>query len=311
MRAITRVENVGINTVARMISAAGEACAAYHDEHVRGINGHRRIECDEVWAFVYAKKRAVPNAKAAPDGAGDAWTFSAIDARSKLVTSYLVGDRDGQSAIALMDDLRNRLEDRPQISTDGLKAYVEAIEGAFGGDVDFAQVIKEYGKLPGEDNERRYSPPVCTNIEKRRVEGNPDMRQGEHVLRGAQQSNHADGQSALHSANQRIQQEPRQARGDGQPVFPPLQLLPYSQDARRDASDGGRYHRYAARHGMGGWINRRSVHKAEAPRNIQKARLNRHAILGQNSVLDWAALRSDRRLSWSGPDRLGGDAKWI
>ena len=175
MRAITRVEDVGINTVARLISAAGEACAAYHDEHVRGIKGHRLIECDEVWAFVYAKKRAVPNAKSAPDGAGDAWTFSAIDAKSKLVTSYLVGDRDGQSAIALMDDLRSRLEDRPQISTDGLKAYVEAIEGAFGGDVDYAQIIKQYGKLPGEDNERRYSPPVCTSIEKRRVEGNPDL----------------------------------------------------------------------------------------------------------------------------------------
>ena len=176
MRAITRVENVGINTVARLISAAGEACAVYHDEHVRGIKGHRRIECDEVWAFVYAKQRAVHRAKAAPAGSGDAWTFSAIDAQSKLVTSYLVGDRDGQSAIALMDDLRSRLEDRPQISTDGLKAYVEAIEGAFGGDVDFAQVIKEYGKLPGADNERRYSPPVCTSIEKRRVEGNPDLR---------------------------------------------------------------------------------------------------------------------------------------
>ena len=109
-------------------------------------------------------------------GSVAAWTFSAIDAQSKLVTSYLVGDRDGQSAIALMDDLRSRLEDRPQISTDGLRAYVEAIEGAFGGDVDFAQVIKEYGKLPGKDNERRYSPPVCTNIEKRRIEGNPDLR---------------------------------------------------------------------------------------------------------------------------------------
>ena len=176
MRAITRVEDVGINTIARLISDAGEACSAYHDKHVRDIAGHRRIECDEVWAFVYAKERAVHRAKAAPAGAGDAWTFSAIDARSKLITSYLVGDRDGQSAIALMDDLRSRLEDRPQISTDGLKAYVGAIEGAFGGDVDFAQVIKEYGKLPGEDNESRYSPPVCTSIEKRRVEGNPDLR---------------------------------------------------------------------------------------------------------------------------------------
>ena len=91
--------------------------------------------------------------------------------------SYLVsGERDGQTALAFMDDIRSRLEDRPQISTDGLVVYQEAVEGAFGGDVDFAQVIKEYGKEPGEDNERRYSPPMCTNIEKRCIEGNPDMR---------------------------------------------------------------------------------------------------------------------------------------
>ena len=175
MRAAGRVTGVSFNAIVKLLVDAGEACAAYHDEHVRGIQGQRRIECDELWGFVYAKERNVPNAKAAPDGAGDAWTFTAIDADSKLIVSYLIGDRDGQTAIEFMDDLRCRLEDRPQISTDGLKAYMEAIEGAFGGDVDFAQVIKEYGKLPGEDNERRYSPPVCTSIEKRRVEGDPDM----------------------------------------------------------------------------------------------------------------------------------------
>ena len=175
MRAITRLEGVGINTVARLIDAAGEAAAAYHDDHVRGIDGHRRIECDEVWAFVYAKKRNVPAAKCAPKDAGDAWTFSAIDAQSKLVVSYLVGDRDGQSALALMDDLRSRLIDRPQISTDGLSAYREAVEGAFGGDVDFAQVIKEYGRTGESEGERQYSPAVCTSIEKRRIEGNPNM----------------------------------------------------------------------------------------------------------------------------------------
>ena len=178
MRAITRIAGVSINTVAKLLSDAGEACAAHHHSHVHGIQGHRRIECDEIWAFVYAKERKVRSGrvKAAPKGAGNAWTFTAIDAESKLILSYLVsGERDGQAAIALMDDLRGRLTDRPQISTDGLAAYIEAVEGAFGGDVDFAQVIKEYGKLPGEDDERRYSPPVCTKVEKRRIEGNPDM----------------------------------------------------------------------------------------------------------------------------------------
>ena len=177
MRSITRLTGVSINTVAKLLNDAGHACAAYHHEHVRGIRGHGRIECDEIWSFVYAKERAVPRTKAAPDGAGDAWTFTAIDADAKLILSYLIsGERDGQTALAFMDDIRSRLEDRPQVSTDGLVVYQEAVEGAFGGDVDFAQVVKEYGKEPGEDNERRYSPPVCTNIEKRRIEGNPDMR---------------------------------------------------------------------------------------------------------------------------------------
>ena len=177
MRSISRTLGVSINTVTKMLVDAGEACAAYHDEAVRGIRGHRRVECDEIWSFAYAKERAVRHAKAAPEGAGDAWTFTAIDADAKLIVSYLVsGARDGESALAFMDDLRGRLDDSPQISTDGLSAYLGAVEGAFGGDVDFAQVIKAYGKEPGEDNERRYSPPVCTDIEKRRIEGNPHLR---------------------------------------------------------------------------------------------------------------------------------------
>ena len=177
MRAVTRITGVSINTVAKLLTDAGNACAAYHDEHVRGIRGHRRIECDEIWSFIYSKARAVRNAKAAPESAGDAWTWTAIDAESKLITSYLVSsERDGQAAIAFMDDLRSRLEDRCQISMDGLGAYVGAVEGAFGGDVDYAQVIKEYGKEGGEEAERRYSSPVCTNVEKRAVEGNPNLR---------------------------------------------------------------------------------------------------------------------------------------
>ena len=177
MRAISRTVGVSINTVTKPLVDAGEACAAYHDEHVRGIRGHRRIECDEIWSFVYAKEKIVRRAKAAPEGAGGVWTFTAIDADAKVIVSYLVaGERDGETALAFMDDLRGRLDDRPQLTTDGLADYEGAVEGAFGGDVDFAQVIKMYGKEPGEDNERRYSPPVCTNIQKRRIEGNPDMR---------------------------------------------------------------------------------------------------------------------------------------
>lgn len=160
------------------ITDAGEACAAYHHANVHTIEGNRRIECDEIWAFVYAKERTVQRrgAKAAPKGAGNAWTFTAIDADSKLILSYLVsGERDGEAAIALMDDVRGRLTDRPQISTDGLAAYIGAVEGAFGGDVDFAQVVKEYAKSGDQDDERRYSPATCTSVQKHRIEGNPDM----------------------------------------------------------------------------------------------------------------------------------------
>ena len=176
MRSIERVAGASINTIGKLLIDAGNACSKHHDEHVRGIVGHRRIECDEIWSFVYAKARNVRRAKSAPKGAGDAWTWTALDADSKLIVSYLMSsERDGMAAIEFMDDLRARLEDRPQISTDGLSAYVEAVEGAFGGDVDFAQVIKEYGKLSTEDA-RRYSPPVCTSIKKRRIEGDPDMK---------------------------------------------------------------------------------------------------------------------------------------
>ena len=176
MRSIERLTGASINTVKKLLSDAGEACAAHHHDNVRGIEGHRTIECDEIWAFVYAKQRNVPRAKAAPKDAGDVWTWTAIDADSKLIVSYLVAtDREGDTALTVMDDLRLRLEDRPQINTDGLKGYIEAVEGAFGGDVDFAQVIKQYGKEPGTDDERGYSPAVCTKVEKRAIEGNPDM----------------------------------------------------------------------------------------------------------------------------------------
>ena len=176
MRAASRIADVSINTVAKLVDDAGAACAEHHDQAVRGIAGRRRIECDEIWAFVYAKQKNVTAAKSAPKVAGDIWAWTAIDADSKLIVSYLVGERTGQAAIALMDDLCSRLEDRPQISTDGLRVYVDAVEGAFGGDVDFAQVVKDYASPEGQGTERRYSPATCTKITKNRMNGDPDMR---------------------------------------------------------------------------------------------------------------------------------------
>ena len=130
--------------------------AAHHDEHVRGVTA-RRIQCDEIWSFVYSKQKNVATAKRKDLAYGDAWTWTAIDADSKLIISYLVGGRDSDYAIALMDDLRARLVNRVQLTTDGHRAYLEAIEGAFGGDIDYAMLIKLYGAAP-ETAKGRYSP---------------------------------------------------------------------------------------------------------------------------------------------------------
>lgn len=172
MRAVSRIVDVSINTVAKALIDAGAACAQMHDELVQGVKA-THVECDEIWAFNYCKQRAVPLAKSAPADAGDIWTWTAIDANSKLIVSYLVGDRSGQSAIELMDDLRSRLVNRVQLTTDGHRAYLDAVEGAFGGDVDYAQVIKQYGETPSAPG--RYSPAECTGIKKIKIEGRPDF----------------------------------------------------------------------------------------------------------------------------------------
>jgi IS1 family transposase len=172
MRSISRVADVSINTVSKLLVEAGEAALALHDEAVRNVKASR-IQCDEIWSFCHAKQKNVATAKAAPEGAGDVWTWTAIDADTKLIVSYFVGDRSGEIAIELMDDLRDRIANRVQITTDGHRAYVEAVEGAFGGDVDYAQLVKLYGPTitaPG-----RYSPAECTGIKKIRREGNPDI----------------------------------------------------------------------------------------------------------------------------------------
>ena len=174
MRATARIAGVSINTVSKLLVEAGEACAAHHDESVREVHA-RRVQCDEIWSFCYAKEKNVARAKKAPAGAGDVWTWTALDGDTKMILAYEVGDRSGATAIEFMDDLRARLANRVQLTTDGHRAYLEAVEGAFGGDVDYAQLVKLYGALDaGKSAARRYSPAECTGIIKRRVEGNPN-----------------------------------------------------------------------------------------------------------------------------------------
>jgi len=172
IRAVCRTTGVAKNTVAKLLRDVGKVCAAYHDEHVRNLTS-KRIQVDEAWAFVYAKQKNVAAAKAAPEGAGDVWTWVAMDADTKFVAGYFVGGRDGECAMWFMDDVAKRLANRVQLTSDGHKAYLEAVEGAFGADIDYAQLVKIYGASP-ESTKGRYSPAECTGIIKTPIEGKPD-----------------------------------------------------------------------------------------------------------------------------------------
>jgi IS1 family transposase len=171
MRSISRVADVSINTVSGLLVDAGKACAEHHDRTVRNV-ASRRIQADEIWSFCYAKQKNVATAKAAPEEAGDVWTWTALDADSKLLVSYLIGGRDAGYANEFMEDVASRLANRVQLTTDGLKAYLEAVDGAFGSDIDYAQLVKLYGPTPSPAG--RYSPAECTGIKKNTVEGKPD-----------------------------------------------------------------------------------------------------------------------------------------
>lgn len=171
MRAAGRASNVAYNTVVSLLSDAGAACEESHDKTVRHVAG-KRIQCDEIWSFNYCKQRNLAHAKAAPEMAGDLWTWLALDADSKLIVSFLVGSRDATCANALMQDVAERLTNRVQMTTDGHKPYLEAVEGAFGADIDYAQLVKIYGQPEGAPG--RYSPGECVGAEKHPVTGSPD-----------------------------------------------------------------------------------------------------------------------------------------
>jgi len=174
IRAIARTTGASKTTITKLAVDAGMAAAWYQDRVFRNL-ACRRIQVDEIWNFVYAKQKNVPTAKAAPEGAGDVWTWTAIDADTKLMPSWFVGGRDSDSAIIFMDDLAGRLANRVQLTSDGHKAYLEAVEGAFGADIDYAQLVKLYGPT-SESAKGRYSPAECTGARKFPIEGSPDPK---------------------------------------------------------------------------------------------------------------------------------------
>jgi IS1 family transposase len=176
IRAIVRMAGVGKNTVVRLLEDAGEAALWYHDKHVREVAA-KRVQCDEIWSFAYAKQKNVATAKRKDLAYGDIWTWVALDADTKLAISYRVGGRDSAYAMALVDDLRQRVTTRLQLTTDGHTPYLQAVEEAFGADVDYAMLIKLYGEPPASPQAaRRYSPSDCVGARKTPITGSPDPR---------------------------------------------------------------------------------------------------------------------------------------
>ncbi len=173
IRATCRMFDVSKNTVTKLLVDLGAVCKEYQDHAMRGLKC-RRLQVDEIWSFCYAKQKNVPQGMKGQFGVGDVWTWTAIDADTKLIPSWYVGLRNAGDAEVFLADLASRLVDRPQITSDGLKVYLDAVEGAFGQDVDYAMLVKIYGSDP--EGQRRYSPAVCTGAEKTVITGAPDPK---------------------------------------------------------------------------------------------------------------------------------------
>jgi hypothetical protein len=172
IRATCRMTGVAKGTVLKLLVDLGKACAEYQDKVFRNLTC-KKIQCDEIWAFCYAKEKNVPKDKKGQFGYGDIWTFTAIDAESKLVPTWHIGNRDITDATIFMKDLAGRLKNKVQLTTDGHKMYLEAVEDAFGADVDFSQLVKIYGKSQEKDSETRYSPAECIGAVKGHVNSPP------------------------------------------------------------------------------------------------------------------------------------------
>ena len=175
LRAASRLADCSINTVTKLLVGVGAACAEYQDKTMRNLSC-KHIQCDEIWAFCYAKQKNIPEKLKGEFGYGDVYTWTAICADTKLVPSWMVGRRDGKTATVFIEDLAKRLSSRVQLTTDGLKAYLQAVEDSFGANIDYAILVKLYGgDTAGQGAERKYSPGECCGTITGTVCGNPDM----------------------------------------------------------------------------------------------------------------------------------------
>ncbi len=171
IRATCRMTGTAKGTVLRLLRDIGEACGRFHDEVAQDLPC-ARIQCDEIWSFCYAKQKNVPEEMRGRFGVGDVWTWVGIDPESKFVASWFVGGRDAGSAMEFMEDLAPRLGNRIQLTTDGRRVYVDAVQSNFGSNVDYAMLVKLYG--PSPEPETRYSPARCNGIMAQAIIGNPD-----------------------------------------------------------------------------------------------------------------------------------------
>ena len=174
IRSTARITDSSINTVVKLLKQVGYACMRYQDDHLHNLNCVR-IECDEIWSFCYAKEDNLPEDKKTKFGYGDVWTFVAIDADSKLILSWLVGEREPVYAYEFAKDIKRRVKNRIQLSTDGHRMYGVAIEETFGADIDYGMIVKHYGTPYDKHSAGRYSPRRIKNVSTRRVTGNPNM----------------------------------------------------------------------------------------------------------------------------------------
>lgn len=170
IRATVRMTGVAKNTIVKLLAEIGEACSEYQDKALRNLKC-KRLECDEIWSFCYAKQKNVPKDKKGQFGYGDVWTWTAIDAETKLVPSWLVANREIEAAKVFMNDLASRLSNRVQLTTDGHGVYLDAVEDAFGADIDYAMLIKIYGPT---QQTHRYTPSSCKGSIRNKIKGNPD-----------------------------------------------------------------------------------------------------------------------------------------
>lgn len=173
IRATSRITGFAKGTVLKLLADMGEACQQYHDETIRGIHAER-VQCDEIWSFCYAKDKNLPDRMRNEPGVGSVWTWTGMDADTKLIIGYHVGSRDADCALDFMLDLSGRIVNRTQLTTDGHGAYLKAVDEAFGSDIDYAMLVKVYGEP--REKESRYSPCDCVGTKKHVIKGMPDHR---------------------------------------------------------------------------------------------------------------------------------------